>query len=69
VHLAVQDPSSAAIQIFRDGGFHDYQPEARQLPRAASCVDWYRGWRDHLEFAEIDATDGSLTPSHVKATD
>ena len=23
------------------------------LPRAASSVDWYRGWRDHLEFAEI----------------
>ncbi len=24
-----------------------------QLPTAASSADWYRGWRDHLEFAEI----------------
>ena len=29
-------------------------PRPEVLPRAASSVDWYRGWRDHLEFAEID---------------
>ena len=27
----------------------------QELPRAASSVDWYRGWRDHLEFAEIES--------------
>src|SRR5205814_1488824 len=43
----------AAVPAFRDGAFHPYQPEAEQLPRAASSVDWYRGWRDHLEFAEV----------------
>ena len=31
----------------------DYVPEAAHLPRAAGSIDWYRGWRDHLEFAEI----------------
>jgi len=51
--LAVQDPESSALQVFRDGAFHPYQPEAEQLPRAVSSVDWYRGWRDHLEFAEV----------------
>jgi hypothetical protein len=26
------------------------------LPQAPSSVDWYRGWREHLEFAEIGAS-------------
>jgi uncharacterized protein YbcC (UPF0753/DUF2309 family) len=56
VQLAVLSPESAAIQVFRNGAFHDYQPQATHLPRAASSTDWYRGWRDHLEFAEIDDT-------------
>src|SRR5207248_10989151 len=51
--LAVQDPDSQAVRVFRDGAFHPYRPEAAQLPRAPWSVDWYRGWRDHLEFAEI----------------
>ena len=53
VQLAVLDPNSQAIKLFRNGAFHDYTPEADQLPKAASSVDWYRGWRDFLEFAEI----------------
>ena len=53
VHLAVLDPDSPAIKTYRDGRFHDYRPTASQLPTAASSVDWYRGWRDHLEFARI----------------
>ncbi|OWK37671.1 DUF2309 domain-containing protein [Fimbriiglobus ruber] len=53
VQLAVLDPGSDAIQVFRNGTFHPYEPVASELPRAASSVDWYRGWRDHLEFAEI----------------
>jgi uncharacterized protein YbcC (UPF0753/DUF2309 family) len=53
VRLAVLSPDSAEVQVFRDGAFHAYQPQAADLPRAASSTDWYRGWRDHLEFAEI----------------
>ena len=53
VYLAVLDPNSAHIQFYKDGVFQEYKPEAARLPRAASSVDWYRGWRDHLEFAEI----------------
>jgi uncharacterized protein YbcC (UPF0753/DUF2309 family) len=53
VHLAVLDPHTQAVQVFRDGAFRDYYPEARHLPRAATSIDWYRGWRDFLEFAEI----------------
>jgi uncharacterized protein YbcC (UPF0753/DUF2309 family) len=52
-YLAVLDPHSPTIQVYRDGAFHPYQPTVDHLPRAASSVDWYRGWRDHLEFAQI----------------
>jgi uncharacterized protein len=54
VTLTLIDPQSKAISVFRDGRFQPYAPHAQELPRAASSVDWYRGWRDHLEFAEIE---------------
>jgi uncharacterized protein YbcC (UPF0753/DUF2309 family) len=53
VQLAVLDPHSQAIKVFRDGGFQDYVPESSHLPRASGSINWYRGWRDFLEFAEI----------------
>jgi uncharacterized protein YbcC (UPF0753/DUF2309 family) len=53
VRLATLDPGSPAVRVYRDGAFHDYQPQTERLPWAASSVDWYRGWRDHLEFAEL----------------
>jgi uncharacterized protein YbcC (UPF0753/DUF2309 family) len=53
VRLATLDPDTQGIHLYRDGAFHEYRPEADRLPHAASSVDWYRGWRDHLEFAEI----------------
>lgn len=53
VQLAVLSPESARIQVFHNGTFQPYSPEAKELPNAASSVDWYRGWRDHLTFAEI----------------
>ncbi len=53
VHLAVLDPQTRELSVFRGGRFEPYRPRAAVLPRAASSVDWYRGWREHLEFAEI----------------
>jgi uncharacterized protein YbcC (UPF0753/DUF2309 family) len=55
VQLALQDPDTGSIKLFQNGDFVDYLPQADELPKAASSVDWYRGWRDHLEFAEIGA--------------
>jgi uncharacterized protein YbcC (UPF0753/DUF2309 family) len=52
-HFATLDPDSPALHVYRDGAFREYQVQADQLPQAASSVDWYRGWRDHLEFAQI----------------
>jgi len=51
--LTLLDPHSQNMKVYRDGAFRDYQPQSDHLPRASSSVAWYRGWRDHLEFAEI----------------
>lgn len=53
VQLAVLDPESSQCQLFERGAFFPYSPQADHLPSAASSGDWYRGWRDYLEFAEI----------------
>ena len=55
VQLAVIHPETRALSVFRDGSFQPYTPQATVLPGATSSVDWYRGWREHLEFAEIGA--------------
>jgi uncharacterized protein YbcC (UPF0753/DUF2309 family) len=60
VYLAVQDPHSQQLQVFRDGAFYPYQPLARSLPTATSSVEWYGGWREHLEFASIGSSPSSL---------
>lgn len=52
--LAVLDPNSSQIQVFKNNEFHTYRPESAELPRAACSTDWYRGWRDHLGFAGIE---------------
>jgi uncharacterized protein YbcC (UPF0753/DUF2309 family) len=61
VQLAVLDPHSDRLQGYHDGRFHEYRPRAGELPRVKSSVDWYRGWRDHLEFAQIGPEPGNLS--------
>ncbi len=51
--LALLDPHSHDILVYRDGEFHPYEQGLTELPKAESSLDWYRGQRDHLEFAEI----------------
>jgi uncharacterized protein YbcC (UPF0753/DUF2309 family) len=53
VQLAVLDPHAARCELFERGAFFPYNPQADGLPGAASSGEWYRGWRDYLEFAEI----------------
>lgn len=53
VQMTVQHPETGAVQVFKDGAFVPYESQADELPRAATSADWYRGWRDHLEFATI----------------
>jgi uncharacterized protein YbcC (UPF0753/DUF2309 family) len=53
IQLAVLAPDTRKIQVFQDGRFQPYRQQSQVLPQAPSSVDWYRGWRDHLEFAAI----------------
>jgi uncharacterized protein len=53
--IALLHPETREVSFLQDGAFHPYRPQASVLPRAASSVDWYTGWRDHLEFAEIES--------------
>jgi len=53
VQVTVLDPRSQAIHVYQNGAFVPYEPTSHSVPSAATSMDWYRGWRDHLEFAEI----------------
>ncbi|MCA9221717.1 MAG: DUF2309 domain-containing protein [Planctomycetales bacterium] len=53
--LAVLDPHTPEIHVLHGGKFERYRPESRELPQASSSIEWYRGWRGHLNFAEIES--------------
>jgi len=53
IQLAVHSPESSEIHVYEDGAFRPYDVHSDRLPAAPSSMEWYRGWRDHLEFAEI----------------
>jgi uncharacterized protein YbcC (UPF0753/DUF2309 family) len=53
VQLATLAPDSGRIAVYQNGEFEPYAPQTRHLPAAATSADWYRGWREHLEFAEL----------------
>src|SRR5204862_6358012 len=55
VQLAVLDPHSHHIEIFRQGRFEPYAPESTTLPVVPGSIDWYRGWREHLGCALVGA--------------
>jgi uncharacterized protein YbcC (UPF0753/DUF2309 family) len=55
VHLALLHPQTRRISVYQNGRFHSREAGTSSLPRAASSLAWYRGWRDHLEFARIES--------------
>jgi hypothetical protein len=57
VQIATQDPMTSEIHVFRKGAFERYLADSHSLPVARSSLDWYRGWRDHLGFASIQASE------------
>lgn len=54
IQLSVLDPYSDQIQVFANGKFEPYYVEDLALPTVTDSVTWYRGWRRHLGYAEID---------------
>jgi uncharacterized protein YbcC (UPF0753/DUF2309 family) len=63
IQMASLNPESAEIQILRRGDFEPYRRESKKLPQVATSMAWYRGWRDHLGFAQVHAD----IPSQVVA--
>jgi hypothetical protein len=57
VQLVAQNPDTGALSVYHDGQFEPYESNAT-LPVAASSREWYTGWRDHLQFAEISPSAG-----------
>lgn len=55
VQIATLDPNSNQIQLFQGDRFEPYQSGPHVLPTLPVSHDWYRGWREPLGFAKIDA--------------
>lgn len=53
VQLALIDPSTSHIQVFRNGEFHPYQPSTNELPEVSSSLAAYAGSRAHLPFQSV----------------
>lgn len=53
MQLTLLDPQSGNILVYDEGKYVPYLPGIEELPKASSSIEWYRGWRDHLGFAEI----------------
>jgi len=70
VQLAALDPHSSTIHLFVRGKFEPYDPQSAQLPRRPSSSDWYRGLRDHLDFAVIgDRSGGGSVITAARASE
>lgn len=64
VQIATLDPDSDSIQVFQHDEFEKYHPGNNTLPNVKTSIDWYRGWRDHLGFARIEASLRQLESNH-----
>lgn len=53
--LALLDPESNELLVFRKGEFQRYHADSITLPRVNTSSDWYRGSRSFLDFAQIGA--------------
>jgi uncharacterized protein YbcC (UPF0753/DUF2309 family) len=62
IQLTLLDPHSNKLVMFRNGKFVPFEPTEHKLPIVPSSLDWYRGWRKHLGFAEIYANEPPSTP-------
>lgn len=62
VHLALMDPATGALSVYRNDDFVRYQPRTSSLPQVASWDSWYSGCREHLGFALNAAVTSTETP-------
>ncbi len=62
VQISTLDPSSNQIHLYQGDRFELYEPGQQALPTVPSSLDWYRGWRQPLGFAKIDANGEATRP-------
>ena len=55
IRLATIDPTSGAVQVYKNGGFCEFDELVERLPVALSSAEWYRGKIEHLPMAWIYA--------------
>ncbi len=58
IRMATIDPASGAVQVYRNGGFEEFEESLERLPVALSSAEWYRGKIHHLPMAWIHAEAG-----------
>ncbi|HEY3835439.1 MAG TPA: DUF2309 domain-containing protein [Bryobacteraceae bacterium] len=58
--LAVIDPDSGCVQVYRAGGFEEFDEALDRLPVALSSSEWYNGKSDHLDMAWIQPAGAAL---------
>jgi uncharacterized protein YbcC (UPF0753/DUF2309 family) len=58
VQLVTVDPHDGAMHHFVDGAFTPVAPRDAPLPRVRHSVEWFRGHRDHLGPALVEAGRG-----------
>jgi hypothetical protein len=51
VHVALVDPETRELSVYRQGGYVPYHPATAALPEVERWGAWYQGRRDHLGFA------------------
>jgi uncharacterized protein YbcC (UPF0753/DUF2309 family) len=59
IQLATLHPEEKTISLYSRQEFERYEPESRELPQVEVSADWYRGWRDNLDYAEVVGAHGS----------
>jgi uncharacterized protein YbcC (UPF0753/DUF2309 family) len=53
VQIAVLDPDSQKVQVYNNGAFMLHEITLHELPKVTNSLEWYRGQRNHLGFAEV----------------
>lgn len=67
IQLAVLEPGTKEIRLFRNGQFEPYEPENPGLPLAPSSLAWYQGKRGHLDYARIAPPSSSTVQRESRA--
>lgn len=63
IQLALVHPHTGRVSVHTGGRFEPFVPRTTRLPRVARSIDWYRGRRDHLPIAVVEAAMARQAPS------